>query len=231
MHQDQPFQLQPPDSPTVPDSAGTSTPHGTLDLRLGDCMDLMRDTPDGFFDLAIVDPPYGLGDALVAGGTWPVKYQAKGAKWDVKPEAEYFQELQRVAKNWIIWGANYYSQHLPPTRGFVVWHKPNMEGMHTMANCELAWTSFDRNAKTVSITRPNEDRIHVCQKPVKLYNWLLANYAKPGQRILDTHLGSGSHAIACHYFGAHLTATEIDPDYYAAACERIKRETQQLGLL
>jgi site-specific DNA-methyltransferase (adenine-specific) len=106
-----------------------------------------------------------------------------------------------------------------------------MEGMHTMANCELAWTSFDRNAKTVSITRPNEDRIHVCQKPVKLYDWLLANYAKPGQRILDTHLGSGSIAIACHYFGAHLTATEIDPDYFAAACERIKRETQQLGLL
>lgn len=198
-----------------------------LDLRLGDCMDLMRDTPDGFYDLAIVDPPYGLGDALVTGGTWSVKYQAKGAGWDVKPEAPYFRELQRVAKNWVIWGANYYSQHLPPTRGFCVWHKPNMEGMHTMANCELAWTSFNRNAKTVSITRPIEGRIHVCQKPVALYRWLLTNYAKPGQRILDTHLGSGSHAIACHYFGAHLTATEIDPDYFAASIERIKRETAQ----
>ena len=203
---------------------------GGLEITCEDCMDLMRRYPDKHFDLAIVDPPYGLGDALVAGGTWSVKYQAKGAKWDVKPEAEYFQELQRVAKNWIIWGANYYSQHLPPTRGFVVWHKPNMEGMHTMANCELAWTSFDRNAKTVSITRPNEDRIHVCQKPVKLYTWLLENYAKPGQRILDTHLGSGSHAIACHYFGAHLTACEIDPDYYAAAMARIKRETAQATL-
>jgi len=193
-------------------------------------MDLMREFPDRHFDLAIVDPPYGIGDALVAGGTWSVKYQAKGAAWDVKPGAEYFAELRRVAKNWIVWGANYYSEHLPPTRGFVVWHKPHMEGMHTMANCELAWTSFDRNAKTVSITRPVEDRIHVCQKPVALYSWLLRSYAKPGQRILDTHLGSGSHAIACHYFGAHLTASEIDKDYYNAAMERFLRETAQQTL-
>lgn len=198
-----------------------------LDLRRMDCMDLMREFPDKHFDLAIVDPPYGLGDTLVAGGTWSVKYQAKGAAWDVKPGAEHFAELRRVAKNWIVWGANYYSEHLPPTRGFVVWHKPHMEGMHTMANCELAWSSFDRNAKTVSITRPVEDRIHVCQKPVALYSWLLRSYAMPGQRILDTHLGSGSHAIACHYFGAYLTACEIDPDYFAASVERIKRETAQ----
>jgi len=198
----------------------------TLDLRRMDCMDLMREFPDGHFDLAIVDPPYGIGDALVA-GTWSVKYQQKGAKWDVKPEKEYFLELQRVAKRWIVWGANYYSQHLPPTRGFVVWHKPHMEGMHTMANCELAWTNFDVNAKTVSISRPTEDRIHVCQKPVALYAWLLSRFAKPGMTILDTHLGSGSIAIACHYFGAHLTACEIDQDYFTAACARIERETAQ----
>lgn len=198
-----------------------------LDLRLGDCMEGMKEFPDGHFDLAIVDPPYGLGDVLVAGGTWSVKYQAKGAKWDVKPEACYFAELRRVAKNWIVWGANYYSQHLPPTRGFVVWHKPNMEGMHTMANCELAWTSFDQNAKMVSITRPVENRIHVCQKPVKLYDWLLANYAKPGMRVLDTHMGSGSIAIACHRFGAFLTAFEIDPDYYRDAIARITDELAQ----
>ena len=202
-----------------------------LNLYCEDCMALMARYPDKHFDLAIVDPPYGLGNALVAGGTWAVRYQAKGAAWDVKPNADYFRELFRVSKNWIIWGANYYSEHLPPTRGFVVWHKPNMEGMHTMANCELAWTSFDRNAKTVSITRPNEDRIHVCQKPVKLYEYLLANYATPGQSILDTHLGSGSHAIAAHYFGAHLTACEIDADYFAAAQERIARETAQIAFL
>jgi site-specific DNA-methyltransferase (adenine-specific) len=215
-------------SPPSPLGSGNCSP--LLDLRLTDCMEFLRATPDNAYDLAIVDPPYGLGDVLVAGGTWSVKYQAKGAKWDVKPEAEYFEQLRRVAKNWIVWGANYYSEHLPPTRGFVVWHKPNMEGMHTMANCELAWTSFDRNAKTVSITRPNEDRIHVCQKPVKLYEWLLANYAKPGDRILDTHMGSGSIAIACHFRGHPLTACEIDPEYFAAAKARIERETAQLTL-
>lgn len=198
-----------------------------IDLRRMDCMELMAEFPDGHFDLAIVDPPYGIGDALVNGGTWSVKYQSKGAAWDVKPDGEYFQELRRVAKNWIIWGANYFSDNLPPSRGFIVWHKPNMEGMHTMANCELAWSSFDVNAKTVSITRPAESRIHVCQKPVKLYSWLLKNYAKPGQRILDTHLGSGSIAIACHYARHHLTACEIDRDYFTAACERIERETMQ----
>lgn len=96
-----------------------------------------------------------------------------------------------------------------------------------MANCELAWTNFDVNAKTVSISRPTEDRIHVCQKPVALYAWILSKFAKPGMTILDTHLGSGSIAIACHYFGAHLTACEIDQDYFTAACARIERETAQ----
>ena len=201
-----------------------------LDIRCMDCMELLKQTPDKYYSLCIVDPPYGLGDVLVAGGTWSVKYQSKGAKWDVKPEAEYFEQLRRVAKNWIVWGANYYSEYLPPTRGFIVWHKPNMEGMHTMANCELAWTSFDRNAKMVSITRPKEDRIHVCQKPVKLYSWILANYAKPGDTILDTHMGSGSIAIACHYAGHHLTACELDEEYFDSACERITNATRQTTL-
>jgi len=201
-----------------------------LELSREDCMALMSRYPDKHFDLAIVDPPYGLGEKITTGGTWAAKYTKADSSWDVAPDASYFQELRRVSQNWIIWGANYFSQYLPPTRGFVVWHKPNMEGMHTMANCELAWTSFDRNAKTVSITRPSEDRIHVCQKPVALYRWLLENYAKPGQRILDTHLGSGSHAIACHYYGAHLTACEIDADYFREASARINRETAQTTL-
>ena len=204
-----------------------------LDLRLGDCMDLMRDTPDGFYDLAIVDPPYGLGDKLVAGGTWSVKYQAKGAEWDVAPGEDYFREMRRVSQNWIVWGGNYFTEFLPPSRHFIPWHKPNMAGMHTMSDVELALTSFDRNSRVLSLTSQTEsgsDRFHVCQKPVSLYRKLLANYAKPGMRILDTHLGSGSIAIACHYFGAHLTATEIDPDYFAAACERVERETRQVEL-
>jgi site-specific DNA-methyltransferase (adenine-specific) len=190
-------------------------------------MDVMAKLANKSYDLAIVDPPYGLGDALVAGGTWSVKYQSKGAAWDVKPNASYFDELRRVSKNQIIWGANYYLNHLQPTRGFVVWHKPNMEGMHTMANCEMAWTSFDRNAKTVSIVRPKEDRIHVCQKPVKLYKWLLQHYAKPGDKILDTHMGSGSSVIAALDAGFEMLACEIDPEYFATAVERIGRYAQQ----
>jgi site-specific DNA-methyltransferase (adenine-specific) len=193
-------------------------------------MELMRATPDGAFDLAIVDPPYGIGDALVKGGTWSVKYQAAGAAWDVKPSLIYFAELQRVARNWIVWGANYFSDALPTARGFVVWHKPHMEGMHTMANCELAYTSFNVNARCVSISRPAEDRIHVCQKPVKLYSWLLAKYAKPRQRVLDTHFGSGSIAIAARNFGVELVACEIDAAYFAASTARIARDFAQ-GML
>lgn len=198
-----------------------------LDLRLCDCMEMMRGCPDKCFDLAIVDPPYGIGDALVAGGTWSVKYQDKGAKWDVKPGAEYFRQLRRVAKNWIVWGANYYSEHLPPTRGFVVWRKPHFP---TMADAELAWTSFNRNARVFDSVRAPDEKIHVCQKPVTLYRWLLSNYAKPGDRILDTHMGSGSIAIACHYARHHLTACEIDQDYFNAACKRVMAETSQVEM-
>jgi site-specific DNA-methyltransferase (adenine-specific) len=201
-----------------------------LDIRLMDCMKLMAEYPDKHFDLAIVDPPYGLGDKLTTGGTWASKYTKSDSSWDVVPCKEYFLEIKRVSFNFIIWGGNYFTDYLSPSRGFIVWHKPNMEGMNTMANCELAWTSFDRNAKMVSISRPSENRIHPTQKPVKLYSWLLQNYAKPGDRILDTHLGSGSIAIACHYRGHPLTACEIDPDYYAAAVERIRRETRQSSL-
>ena len=195
-----------------------------------DNMELMREFPDKHFDLAIVDPPYGLGNKLVAGGTWSVKYQNKGAGWDVAPGREFFDELFRVSQNWIIWGGNYFSQHIPPARHFIPWQKPNMSGMHTMSDVELALTSFDRNSKVFPLTSQTEagtERFHVCQKPVALYRWLLANYAKPGQKILDTHLGSGSIAIACHYARLHLTACELDEDYFAASIARIKRETAQ----
>jgi site-specific DNA-methyltransferase (adenine-specific) len=229
MHQEQPFQLQPPDSPSVPHSARTSTPHGTLDLRLGDCMDLMRDTPDGFFDLAIVDPPYGIGED---GGKFRGR-KGQGHRvlpkkgWDKEPPSlEYFAELRRVSNHQIIWGGNYFP--LPPSRCWLFWDKL-MGG--DFADGELAWTSLDQVVKKFTKCNKDHGHIHPTQKPVALYEWLLENYAKPGQRILDTHLGSGSIAIACHYFGAHLTATEIDPDYYAAAVERIERETRQLGLL
>lgn len=196
-----------------------------------DCMEAMKQMPDKSFDLAIVDPPYGIGDALVNGGTWSVKYQAKGAKWDVAPTKEYFDELKRVSTNYIIWGANYYPEHIGKSRGFIVWQKPYMDGMHTMGNCELAFTSFDCNARSIPINRATENRIHVTQKPIALYRWLLKNYAKEGNKILDTHLGSGSIAIACYDMGFDLTGYEIDKEYFDAAVKRLDNHKKQLTFI
>ena len=215
----------------------------SLDLRLGDCMDLMRDTPDGFFDLAIVDPPYGIGMGDKKSGMGRRKGDARASykmgDWDHEaPPGEYFAELRRVSKNQIVWGANHFIERLPINSAcWIVWDKMFSNEV-SFAAAELAWTSFDSTAKKFQChplqdgrIHPLQDgRIHPTQKPVALYRWLLANYAKPGQRILDTHMGSGSIAIACHYFGAHLTATELDPDYFAAAVERIERETAQVEL-
>lgn len=194
----------------------------------GDCMEAMKQMPDKAFELAIVDPPYGLGDKLVAGGTWSVKYQKKGASWDVPPNKDYFKELRRVSQNQIIWGGNYFTQYIEPARCFISWVKPNMAGMHTMSDCELALTSFNENAKSINVSsQSKENRIHVTQKPVALYQWLLKNYAKPGDKILDTHGGSCSIAIACDIMGFDATIYEIDEDYYKAAVERFERHKQQ----
>ena len=206
-----------------------------FDLRCCDCMDLMRETPDKAFDLAIVDPPYGLGDKLTSGGGakgWAKRTESGAEKWDVLPLMEYWAELQRVSRNQIVWGGNYFP--LPPTRGIIAWDKKKEHDLNS-SHWELAWTSFDCIARIFRFCNnggfvAKEAKIHPTQKPVELYAWLLATYAKPGQRILDTHLGSGSHAIACHYAGMHLTACEIDADYYAAAMARIQRETAQTTL-
>jgi len=200
-------------------------------------MDLMREYPDKHFDLAIVDPPYGIGDKLSIGGCKsPNRMQElyNSGNWnDVAPTAEYFIELSRVSKNQIIWGGNYFN--LPPTRGFAIWDKVKFASNYSQ--CEYAWTSFDCIAKIYKfcsnggfVVSALNKKIHPTQKPVELYDWLLRNYAKEGDTILDTHLGSGSHAIACHYAGLHLTACELDEDYYKSACERIKRETAQQTL-
>jgi site-specific DNA-methyltransferase (adenine-specific) len=218
-----------------------------LDLRLADCMDVMREYPDGHFDLAIVDPPYGIGVDLTMAkqsGTHYGKAAApkgiyKASGWDsATPETQYFDELRRVSKNQVIWGANHMIDKIAVSSPcWIVWDKLN--GSNNFADCELAWTSFKTAVRKFSFMwngmiqgdmAKKETRIHPTQKPVKLYEWLLANYAKPGDRILDTHLGSGSIAIACHYRQHHLTACEIDPDYYAAAMERIEAETRQLTL-
>lgn len=206
-----------------------------LDLRLGDCMDLMRDTPDGFYDLAIVDPPYGIGVGDNKAGMGRRKGDARATykmgDWDSSPPPqEYFSEIRRVSQNQIVWGANHFIEMMPMNSPcWLIWDK-RFSNEVSFAAAELAWTSFKSTAKKFECHPVQDGRIHPTQKPVALYNWLLANYAKPGQRILDTHLGSGSIAIACHYFRAHLTATEIDPDYFAAAIDRIERETQQVEL-
>ena len=213
---------------------------GSLDLRLGDCMDVMATFPDGHFDLAIVDPPYGIGADSQKPSSSPKKGMGNRARkewkgsWDTVPPPEYFEELRRVSRNQIVWGGNYFP--LPPSRCWLMWDKVS-EGFNG-SDFELAWTSMNLPAKAFRLTRVEaynqggrgEEKIHPTQKPVRLYKWTLANYSKPGMRILDTHMGSGSIAIAAHYAGIHLTACEIDPDYFHAAKARIARETSQAEL-
>ncbi|MFW6275307.1 MAG: site-specific DNA-methyltransferase [bacterium] len=197
-----------------------------------DCMEFMADVPDNFYDLAIVDPPYGLGNKLTDGGTWSKKWQNKGAEWDTNPSKEYWQELFRISENWIVFGGNYFIEHLPNCRCFIAWHKPYMDGMHSMSNIELALTSFDRNAQKISFNKDKDlnERIHVCQKPVQLYRWLLQNYATKGDKILDTHGGSMSSAIACDMEGFDLDICEIDFDYFNAGKQRFFEYKRQLKL-
>jgi site-specific DNA-methyltransferase (adenine-specific) len=197
---------------------------GKATLHNVDCMEYMKSLPDNAFDLAIVDPPYGI-DINSSGRLG--HYGGKDKKWDSEtPKQEYFDELFRISKNQIIWGANYFN--MPPTRCFLIWDKQQPETV-SFASCEYAWTNFDKSAKTYYQRPQNADieRIHPTQKPVKLYEWLLTNYANKGDKILDTHLGSGSHAIACNNLGFEMVGCELDTDYFNAACKRIKQETAQ----
>jgi len=230
-------------------------------------MDLMKEFPDLYFDLAIVDPPYGINAPNMQMGSnlnrkgngYPGESVASKLKkgrlnqgsgklkdrllntakidWDnEKPSGEYFEQLFRVSKNQIIWGGNYF--HLPPTRGIAVWNKD--QPWDNFSQCELAWTSFDYPAKLISLSNRGganvETKIHPTQKPVVLYTWLLKNYAKPFDKIIDTHLGSGSIAIAVeymntqHHMGLTLTGSEIDKKYYDAAITRVDTLTRQ-GIL
>ena len=245
----------------------------------GDCMEYLPKYPDGYFDLAITDPPYGGGSPLMqptASGTSAADSAACSTAtsrtirgggrfdayskhqvfedgrevgdeipdergffdhdirhWDIAPEPAYFKELQRISKNQIIWGGNYFD--LPPTRCFIVWRKKNIpaEGF-TMAPVEYAWTSFNRNAECFeksSAGTQSRPRIHPTQKPIELYMWLLDKFAEPGDRILDTHVGSGSSLIACERMGFEYVGFEINRTYYRLASNRLKDETQQLTLL
>jgi site-specific DNA-methyltransferase (adenine-specific) len=209
-----------------------------INITNEDNMELMLRYEDNHFDLAIVDPPYCIKNKISKGSGMMKKYVSKTNKidWDNNPPTkEYFNELFRVSKNQIIWGGNYFINNLKNTSCFVVWDKQN--GTNNMADCELAWTSFKSSVRMYrghifkGIGCTNYKAIHETQKPVKLYEFCLMNYAKEGDKILDTHLGSGSIAIACHNLGYDLTACELDKEYYEAAMKRFKQHQSQLRII
>ena len=218
-----------------------------------DCMEGMKEYPDKYFELAIVDPPYGINSPNMSMGSNKSRsrdgypgvstaeklrkgrlnagagklknraLQKMNCEWDFTPPGpEYFEELFRVSKDQIIWGGNYFP--LPPTRGIIVWDK--CQPWENFSQVEMAWTSFDRPAALFKYSntggRNNEEKIHPTQKPIELYRWILKKYAKPGYRILDTHVGSGSSLIACRELGYQYVGFELDEAYYMAACRRIE---------
>ena len=230
-------------------------------LNLMDCMEGMKQFPDKYFDLAIVDPPYGIGMSNKKSSTSGMVKQKSGNYlkvnavkyinkfWDCKtPNKEYFNELFRISKNQIIWGGNYFIEHLYNTKCFILWDKLNKNNKYS--DFEMAWTSFDRGCKKLDYLwdgfsqgknyiegsiqqgnkKLNEKRIHPTQKPTMVYRWLLQNYAKKGDKILDTHVGSGSSLIACIEEGFEYCGFEIDEDYYNSAQKRIE-EVQAQGKL
>ena len=234
-----------------------------------DCMQGMKEFPDGYFDLAIVDPPYGINVGSAPGGATLNGYRSeeneilrsnrrsnsvrkqiivggglckppkiyKAFDDSHTPDAAYFKELERVAKKRIIWGGNYFLDYLPATECFIVWDK-RRRGLN-FADCELAWTDiklpcrifeFKWNGMLQEDMKNKEERIHPTQKPVALYKWILDNYAKPGDKILDTHVGSASSLIACEDFGFQYVGFEIDADYYRLGQERLERNRAQMTI-
>jgi site-specific DNA-methyltransferase (adenine-specific) len=218
---------------------------------LMDCMDLMAQYPDKYFTLAVVDPPYGIGqpkqcdlkgynarksleerlqkNRLNSGGgkLKNRKLNSSNCEWDNDiPSEEYFLELKRVSKNQIIWGGNYFP--LPPSRCIICWDK--VQPWENFSQVELAWTSFDKPAQLYRYDNRTGDKIHPTQKPVALYDWIFKNYAKPGDKILDTHLGSGSSRIAAEKAGLDFVGCELNPDYFAAQETRFKNFISQLRI-
>lgn len=214
-----------------------------MDIRNCDNMELMKEFPDKYFDLAIVDPPYGIGEDGASNHSRSrlanaKVYSEKG--WDrAVPSKEYFTELNRVSKKIIVWGANHFIENIPNANSssWIVWDKQN--GENDFADCEIAYTNYGTAVRKFQFRwqgmlqgnmKNKEIRIHPTQKPVVLYKWILHNYATAGDKVLDTHLGSGSIAIACHDMGFDLTACELDTDYYNAAMKRLKQHQAQTVL-
>jgi site-specific DNA-methyltransferase (adenine-specific) len=209
-----------------------------------DNMLMMGRYPDKYFDLAIVDPPYGIGEdgGRNATGDRPtIKWKnPKSQKYKTFNDSEiptetYWNELNRVSKDQIIWGGNYFTDFLTPSKGWIVWDKKADIKEH-LSMCELAWSSFDRKCNKFEYLwagfKKAEQviRIHPTQKPIQLYKWLLTNYAKPGNKILDTHLGSGSSRIAAYNMGFDFWGCELDPDYFAASEKRFREQTAQKSM-
>ena len=205
-----------------------------------DCMEYMKTLPDKAFELAVVDPPYGNGGGKFSfrnetrfGGRFDRydkdKKLRKKSNWDYAPGEDYFKELFRVSKNQIIWGGNYFS--LPPCRCFIIWKKTNIPENFSMAMCEYAWCSFNDNAKIIELSSQGiTNRFHPTQKPVALYEWIYSSYAKEGDKILDTHMGSGSSRIAAYNMGFDYVGCEINKDYFEKEEERFKEHSAQLNL-
>ena len=192
-----------------------------------DCMEAMGEFPDKYFELAVVDPPYGIGASEMQMGLGKKTWK-RGKKWDNEaPTQDYFSELLRVSKNQIVWGGNYFA--LPISRGWVFWDKDVHPGL-SFSSGDLAWTSFECVLKKADVEYSgfrgsDSTKIHPTQKPVALYKWLLTNYAKPGDKILDTHLGSGSSRIAAWDMGFDFWGYELDKDYFEAMEKRFKAHT------
>lgn len=202
---------------------------------LGDCIEGMKQYPDNYFDLAIVDPPYGINRSKNFGMKQFGWVQHKRTEWDNEiPTAEYFNELMRVSKNQIIWGGNYMVEYLKPSMGWIFWDKGQRD--FSTSDGELAYSSFEKKLKVIDLSRGKAladnggGTIHPTQKPVYLYKWLLQNYAKQCDKILDTHVGSGSSRIACYDYGFDFTGFEIDNDYWEAQEKRFQNHIAQLKL-
>jgi len=214
-----------------------------LNIYNMDCLKAMQDMKDNQYDLAIVDPPYGLkedGKKNHSRSKLASTTKFKPKKWDRRPpNIDYFIQLKRISKKCIIWGANHFINNIPNNNSscWLVWNKQN--GKTDFADCELAYTNFKTSVRMFSFRwqgmlqgnmKNKEKRIHPTQKPVQLYKWILQNYAKEGDTILDTHLGSGSIAVACHDMGFSLDGYELDTDYFNSACKRLKEHQRQLKL-
>lgn len=209
------------------------------EIILGDCLDYMRTLPDKSIDLILTDPPYGIGASMRVKEWKGVRAKQRDyacKDWDLAaPSKEYFEEMRRVSKNQIIWGGNYFAEHLGNSPCWIVWNK--MNGANDFADCELAWTSFKGAVRLFEYVwqgmrqgdmKNKEDRVHPTQKPVPLFLWLQEKYSEPGQTVLDPFSGSGTTAIAAHRLGRQFVCVERDAEYHAASVERLRKEREQL---